>query len=368
MDRDGLRLLVLNPGSSSLKWAVFRGALDEQAGGEEALPSGPPAIAEAVGRILARLDGIDAVGVRVVHGGARLTRSVRVDEAALAEIRRAAELAPLHDPVSIAALAAVGELLPCAPRVAVFDTAFFAELPMAERLYPLPWSWYADWGIRRYGFHGLSHAYCAGRARELLGERARRAIVLHLGSGCSASAVEDGRPLATTMGFTPLDGLAMATRPGTLDPGILLHVLRRSGLGVDALEETLQRGSGLLGLSGVSADAREIARAAADGDERARLALQLFSARARSAVGALAVTLGGVDALVFTAGIGEHDAALRAEICRGLGCLGLELSPSANAAALPDLDVATAGSRGRILVLRTREELQIAREVIRLVG
>jgi acetate kinase len=252
----------------------------------------------------------------------------------------------------------------------VFDTAFHATLPPEARTYPVPGSWTRDWGIRRFGFHGLSHAYCSRRAAELLGRplEALRLVICHLGHGCSASAVGGGRCVETTMGFTPLDGLMMATRCGSIDPSIVLHVQQRHGLTAEQVEVALNRESGLLGVSGLSADMRQILDAVHSGHPQAQLALAIYTRRVRQAIGALAVTLGGVDALVFTAGVGEHAGQVREIICDGLECLGLELDAPVNAACRPDADVARRGSRGRILVIATREDVTMLREVIQVLG
>jgi acetate kinase len=315
-------------------------------------------------------DDITAVGHRVVHGGAEFHDSVRINGAVKDVIRRLVPLAPLHNPAALEAIDAAAEVLPGVPHVAVFDTAFFATLPPSAYVYPLPYEWYERRGVRRFGFHGISHAYCAGRAAELLGRPSAglRLITCHLGNGCSATAVKGGRALATTMGFTPLDGLMMGTRPGSLDPGILLFLLQHEGFSADQLDEAINRGSGLLGVSGVSSDFRQVEEAARAGHARAQLALDIYAARVRAAVGALAVTLGGVDAVVFTAGVGEHSASLRAAACAGLECLGLHLDPARNAACRPDADVAAADSPGRLLVIQTREDLMIARETRRVLG
>jgi acetate kinase len=307
-----------------------------------------------------------AVGHRVVHGGefrspVRITPSVRSRIAALAE------LAPLHNPPGLEALAAAESLLPEVMHVAVFDTAFHATLPPAAHTYPLPYEWSHDWGIRRYGFHGLSHSYCATRAAEMLGRPVQelRIVICHLGHGCSASAVLGGRSVDTTMGFTPLDGLMMATRSGSVDPGILAHVQLQHGLEAKEVEEALNRRSGLLGVSGISADMREVMAAARTGNVRARLAIDVYSHRVRQAIGALTVTLGGLDALVFTAGVGENSAEVRAAVCRGLECIGLELDSDDNVRCRPDADVARRGSPARILVVATREDRAMLSEVVR---
>jgi len=290
---------------------------------------------------------------------------VVIDEQVVTALAGLSSLAPLHNPPAIAAIRRARELLPNVPHVAVFDTAFFAKLPPRSHVYPLPYEWHTDWGVRRFGFHGISHAYCAERARELLsGARDLRVVVCHLGQGCSASAVLGGRARATTMGFTPMEGLMMASRSGSVDPGILIHALRR-GVGVEDLDVALNRRSGLLGVSGVSSDYREVEASAKGGNERARLALDMYADRVRETVGALATALGGIDALVFTAGVGENSASLRAAVCERLEFLGLRLDRTMNEVAEPDCDVAAAESQGRILVIRTRENLMIAREARR---
>jgi len=398
-----MSILVINAGSSSLKFGLFdaeameplaSGLIDwtAQSGQAELVVRAPHseeirsrvdvsdhrvAVAQAL-RCLARTqDGaasrgstVAVVGHRVVHGGAVFRDSVRIDQGVKAAIGRLAELAPLHNPPALEAIEAAEAALPGAPHVAVFDTAFFASLRPDAYVYPLPYEWYTDWGVRRFGFHGISHAYCAGRAAELLGRdpATLRLVICHLGNGCSAAAVRGGVALDTTMGFTPMEGLMMGARSGSVDPGVLLHVQRRHGLDAERLDDALNHRSGLLGVSGSSSDFRRVEAAAGQGNERARLALDIFARRVRSAVGGLAVGMGGIDALVFTAGVGEHSAALRTAACEGLECLGLRLDAGRNAACLPDGDVAHPDSAARILVIQTREELMIAREAWRLVG
>jgi acetate kinase len=292
---------------------------------------------------------------------------VRIGREVRGRIAALSELAPLHNPPGLESLAAAEEELPDAPHVAVFDTAFHAGLPAAARTYALPADWTRDWGIRRYGFHGLSHAYCTGRAAAMLGRpvEALRIVICHLGHGCSAAAVLHGRCVDTSMGFTPLDGLMMATRSGSVDPGILLHVQLRHGLSAKEIDEALNHRSGLLGVSGISGDMREVLARARAGDARARLAVDVYAHRVRQTIGAFAATLGGVDALVFTAGVGENAAEVRAESCRGLEFLGVELDTEANASCRADADVARPGSPARILVIETREDLAMLAEVIR---
>jgi acetate kinase len=362
-------VLVFNAGSSSLKYALF------EAGGEHEAASGTidtRAHAAAVPEVLARLPAarIGAVGHRFVHGGLEFREGALVSPPVARALKRLSELAPLHNPPALAILEAAQKALPGLPQVAVFDTAFFADLPGRSVVYPLPWQWYEAWGVRRFGFHGLSHSWCALRAAELLARPAEslRLVSCHLGNGCSAAAVRGGKPIATTMGFTPLEGLMMGGRAGSVDPGILLWVLRHRGVGLDALDRILNHESGLYGVSGVSADFQEVQEAAASGNSRARLALEIYADRVRQAVGAMAAALGGLDALVFTAGVGEHSASLRASACDGLEFLGLRLDAESNARAHPDADVSAARSSARVLVLHAREELVIARETRRILS
>jgi len=368
-------ILAVNAGSASLKFGLFDDAASrELAGGlvdfhTEGLDhrGALDSLLDRVGE-KGRADAIRAVGHRVVHGGTAFRESVQIDERVEKTLAELSVWAPLHNPPALRGIEASREKLPGVPQVAVFDTAFYSDLPPRAYVYPLPYEWYEKWGVRRFGFHGISHAYCAGRAAELLGGGARqdlRIVVCHLGQGCSATAVRDGRAVATTMGFTPMEGLMMGSRSGSVDPGVLLHVLRR-GLGVEELDQTLNRRSGLLGVSGVSSDFRKVEAAAREGNGRARLALEIYADRVRAAVGALAATLGGLHALVFTAGVGENSASLRTWVCEGLEFLGLQLDRERNQTCQPDADIATEDSPTRILVIHTREELMIAREARRL--
>jgi acetate kinase len=295
---------------------------------------------------------------------------VRITPDIRSRIVALADSAPLHNPPSLETLAAAEAELPGVPQVAVFDTGFHTTLPPEARTYAVPASWTCDWGIRRFGFHGLSHAYCSRRAAAMLGRPVEelRLVICHLGHGCSASAVRGGRCVDTTMGFTPLEGLMMATRSGSVDPGVVLHVQQHHGLSAAQVETALNRESGLLGVSGISGDMRQVLAAAEGGHEQARLALAVYTWRVRQAVGALVVTLGGLDALVFTAGVGEHAGQVREAVCAGLECLGLELDRDANATRRPDADVAARASPGRILVIATREDVTMLQEVIRVLG
>ncbi|MBB4661881.1 acetate/propionate family kinase [Conexibacter arvalis] len=376
-----MRVLVVNAGSSSLKHALVdsRRIGDDPDGallhaGEERWDPGasPGRHGEALRRALRDAAGgaPDAVGHRVVHGGGRFDAPAVVDGDVRAGIERAARLAPLHNRAALEGIDAAVEAFPDVPQVACFDTAFHRTLDPAAATYALPREWRERHGIRRFGFHGLSVAWCAGRARELLGEAAaRRLVVCHLGSGCSATAVRDGRSCDTTMGFTPLDGMPMATRSGALDPGILLYLQQAAGLGAAQLDDALNHRSGLLGIAG-SADLRELLAAADGGSRDARLAVDVFVRGIAGAVAALTTTLGGLDALVFTAGIGEHSPPLRAAVADRLAHLGVALDDARNRAATrgADGEIGAAGARIRVLVLRAREELVVARETAAALG
>lgn len=397
-----MSILVINAGSSSLKFSLFDGtSLDTLAsglvdwatdtrqasvlfkpggGGEVRSSAVIPDYASAVACALGLLEkegfaddgkkSVTAVGHRVVHGGALFSESVVVDADVKQAVSELASLAPLHNGPALEALRAAEAALPGVPHVAVFDTAFYSKMPLEAVVYPLPYEWYADWGVRRFGFHGISHEWCSMRAAELTGNRQQdmRVISCHIGNGVSATATLRGAPVATTMGFTPLDGLMMGTRPGSVDPGILIHVLRHRGLDAEELDDRLNHASGLLGVSGVSSDFREVEAAALKGNGRAKLAIDIYARRIREAIGSLAVTMGGVDCLVFTAGVGENSAFLRSSVCEGLECLGLRIDRRLNYECRADADISTADSPSRILVVRTREELLIARETRRVVS
>lgn len=394
-------ILVLNAGSSSLKFALYpvagqhalsRGVIDwagesthaelrlrGSIGEESSQAVSVRSMGDAVGLALsavqeranreggANLSEVVAIGHRVVHGGTVFVQSVVIDAAVRQGIANLSVLAPLHNPPALAAMCAAAVALPHLPQVAVFDTAYFSTLSPRAFLYPVPYEWYTDWGIRRFGFHGISHSYCALRAAEMLCRPLweLKLVICHLGNGCSASAVTNGKAVATTMGFTPLDGLMMGTRPGSLDPGILLSLQQKSGMTAESLQQALNYQSGLLGISGVSSDMRQVEAAALQGHERARLALEMYTDRVRATIGAMAVTLGGLDAVVFTAGVGENSTGIRAAVCQGLEFIGLQLDPDRNRSQRPDCDIATATSRSRILVIETREELTISQDVSR---
>jgi acetate kinase len=359
-----VRVLVVNAGSSSLKLALLEGET-VAAARELAAPRATvdPHELEAA---LTELGTPDAIGHRVVHGGPRYVEPVRIDARVVADLRALTDLAPLHQPKSLAALDAVSRALPGVPAVACFDTAFHATLAPAAKTYALPRAWRERFGIRRYGFHGLSHAYAARRAAQLLGRPAAglRVVTCHLGAGASLAAVRDGACVETTMGFTPLEGLVMATRSGSLDPGLLLWLLEPGRLERAELADGLEHASGLLGLGG-SADMRELLER---DDDDARLAIDVYDHRLRAHVAAMAAALGGLDALVFTGGVGERSPEIRARAAGGLGFLGVALDPQRNEAVDGDADISADGAAVRTLVTRAREDLEIAAQVRRTLG
>jgi acetate kinase len=312
---------------------------------------------------------IEAVGHRVVHGGSRFRRSMLVDDAVRRGIEELASLAPLHNPAALAGIdAARVRFGPEVPQVAVFDTAFHASMPAAAATYPVAWEWTQRWGLRRFGFHGLSVQHAVHRSTELLGARPGRMVVCHLGAGCSATAVADGRSVDTSMGFTPLEGLVMVRRSGSVDPGLLLYLLQEEGLSADELDRGLNEQSGLAGVSGVSADLRAVLAAADAGHERSQLALDLFVHRLVATIGGLTATLGGLDALVFTGGIGEHSARIRARVAAAFRYLGLRVDEAINATTAGDADLSAADSRVRVLVVTAREDLTVLRDVCDVLG
>jgi acetate kinase len=355
-----VRVLVVNAGSSSLKLSLLGGNDQEEWARELEAPRAAIA-ADDVAAALSDLPAApEVVGHRIVHGGDSYREAVVLDASVRAVLGDLASLAPLHQPKSLAAVDAVATVVSDVPSVACFDTAFHATLPAAAATYALPRAWRERYGVRRFGFHGLSHAHAARRARELTGPGATsmRVVTCHLGAGASLCAVLDGRSVDTTMGFTPLEGLVMASRSGSVDPGLLLWLQQHEGLGVDAMADALEHDSGLQGLAGTS-DMREILDR---DDPDARLALGVYVHRLRAGIGAMAASLGGLDALVFTGGVGERSAAVRELACTGLAYLGVELDVERNNAPGTDADVSGEGGRARVLVVRAREDLEIARE------
>lgn len=311
---------------------------------------------------------IEAVGHRVLHGGSRYSRSVIVTNSVKAELEKLEEFAPLHNKINLQGIETAEKALGTARQIAVFDTAFHSTIPQAAAVYPGPYAWYESHHIKRYGFHGISHQYAAGRAAQMLRRElaSLRMITCHLGNGCSLAAISEGRSVDTTMGFTPLEGLMMGSRSGSIDPGIMLYWLRDGKLSAEQLESVLNRDSGLQGISGISNDMRQILKAVESGHARSRLALDMFVHRVRQHIGAMLMSLGGLDALVFTGGIGEHAPRVRQMVCSSLGFLGLRLDREQNDRSRADQDIAAADSKVRVLVIQAREDWAIARECWRL--
>ena len=346
-----MRILVVNAGSSSLKLSVLDG--------DELVWSG------------SELDGlgeVDAVGHRIVHGGTEFVEPVLIDAAVVRRLEALTDLAPLHQPKSLRALALVSRELPDVPAVACFDTAFHARMPAAATTYALPREWRTRWDLRKFGFHGLSHEYASTRALELAGMSAdARVVTCHLGAGASLAAVRDGHSVDTTMGFTPLDGLVMATRSGEIDPGLILWLEEHMGMPPSELASTLEHRSGLLGLTG-TADMKEILEREAAGDETAALAVGVYLHRLRGGIAAMTAALGGLDVLVFTGGVGERSAPVRARAAEGIEFLGVAIDAARNEAPQLDAEIGADGARVRTFVVAAREDLQIARGVRAVLG
>jgi acetate kinase len=365
-------VLVVNAGSSSLKLSVL-GPGDEVAAALDIDPwDGSPGHA-GLRRFLHGQPDLDAVGHRVVHGGSRFTAATVIDDQVVAAIAGLTDLAPLHQPRALRGIAAARAALPGLPQVACFDTAFHAGLPPAAARYALPAGWTERFGLRRYGFHGLSHQYASRRCAQLLGPAsARRTVTCHLGAGASLAAVRDGASVDTTMGFTPLEGLVMATRCGNVDPGLVLWLLQHGGLGLDEVSRGLEQAAGLAGLAALpdgSGDMREVRAAADAGSPSARLAIDVHTHRLRQEIAAMAAAMGGLDALVFTGGIGEHQPPVRAEAAAGLGFIGVAVDPARNDGAVGgDAEISAGTATVRTLVITAREDIEIARQVRAVLG
>jgi acetate kinase len=364
------RILVVNAGSSSLKLRLLDPADTLLAETDLPPPRGADD-ADAVRAAIAPFGTVDAVGHRVVHGGTRFTGPVLLDEASIAGIRELTELAPLHQPKSLAGIEAVAAALPGVPSVASFDTAFHATIPPDAATYAIPAAWRDRWGVRRYGFHGLSHAYASRRVAELVGREddpTLRVVTCHLGAGASLAAVLGGESVDTTMGFTPLEGLVMATRSGSVDPGLVLWLANHEGVDPAEISEALEHRSGLLGLTG-TADMRAVIDGSLAGEPGARLGLGVYLHRLRGAIAAMTASLGGLDAIAFTGGVGERSPIVRAMAADGLGFLGLSLDAVLNSrAGTDDREIGEMDAAVRVFVIPAREDVEIARDVRTVVG
>ena len=395
-----MNVLVINCGSSSLKFqlinsdteAVLAKGLCERigidgrltyqpAGGEKEvnnldMPTHTEAIQFVINAltnettgVVKSLDEISAVGHRVVHGGEKFASSVVITEEVKKAVEECIDLAPLHNPANLIGVNTCEKLMPGKPQVAVFDTAFHQTMPSKSYMYGLPYEYYEKYKVRRYGFHGTSHKFVSERVADFLGVdyKATKTIVCHLGNGSSISAVLNGESVDTSMGLTPLEGLVMGTRSGDMDPAIMEFIAKKENLDVAGIMNVLNKKSGVEGISGVSSDFRDLAGAAAEGNARAELALEVFAYRVAKYVGSYVAAMNGVDNIVFTAGIGENDPATRAKICSYLGYLGIEIDPEANGKRGQEIVISTPDSKVKVLVIPTNEELAIARDTVALV-
>jgi acetate kinase len=380
-----MKILVLNAGSSSHKLSVYefgdtgptspaarlweaKMEVRDETRHTEAVARVVPTLWSGESRIVDSPAGINAVGHRIVHGGPQYEEPVRITPAVKQGIASVSEFAPLHNRAELEGIEAIEKLLGDVPQVAVFDTGFHRRMPLPATVYPGPYEWFTK-DIRRYGFHGINHQYCAGRAAELMGRdlNTLKLVTCHLGNGCSLAAIQDGHSIDTTMGFTPLEGLMMGTRSGSVDPGILTYLLRQGGLQPGEIDDVLNQKSGLLGISGLSEDMRDILSSMKQGHSRARLAFDIYIHRLQAGIGAMIAVLGGIDALIFTAGVGENSPEVREAACKPLSFLGLKLDSEANQHASSDGDIAAADSSVCVLMIRAQEEWAIARECWKLV-
>jgi len=390
-----MKILVLNSGSSSLKYKLFdmntEKALisghidgigldrclvkikfgDNEEERKELVKDHVDAVMLAFKslkqkKIIKNYNEIDALGHRVVHGGEKYSKPTLIDEKVIGEIERLFDLAPLHNPPNLAGILACRKMLPKTPQIAVFDTAFHQTMPPEAYLYGLPYYLYEKYKIRKYGFHGTSHKYVSEQAIKLLGKRESRIITCHLGNGSSLTAIKNGRSIDTTMGFTPMDGLVMGTRVGEMDSDIPLYLIKDKGFKLSEVEDILNKKSGLLGISGLTQDVRDLRKASLKGNKRAKLALSLFAFRTAFFIGGYTALLGGLDALVFSAGIGEHAWHVRRDVCRYLTSFGVELDEKLNKKNVAVI-VSKPSSKVKVYVIPTNEELQIARETKELI-
>jgi acetate kinase len=318
--------------------------------------------------IIQSLDEIEGIGHRVVHGGEIFNDSAIITDETLNKIEELSELAPLHNPANIVGIKAFKEVLPNVVAVAVFDTAFHQTMPEQSFLYSLPYEYYENYGIRKYGFHGTSHKYVSERAAEILGRPVEhlRLISCHLGNGASIAAIEGGKSIDTSMGFTPLAGVAMGTRSGNIDPALIPFIMEKTGKSVDEVLDILNKKSGILGVSGLSSDLRDIEQATKEGNERAKTALEVFASRIHKYIGSYAARMSGVDAIIFTAGIGENSTEIRARVLRGLEFMGIYWDPALNKVRGEEAYISYPHSPVKVLVIPTNEEVMIARDVVRM--
>ena len=393
-----MKILVLNCGSSSIKYKLFDMTTKEviaQGGIEKiglkgsflklTLPNGEKKILEkdipehTVGvefilntlinpeyGAIKSLDEINAVGHRMVHGGERFSESVLLNKEVLEAFAACNDLAPLHNPANLKGVNAVSAILPNIPQVGVFDTAFHQTMPKVAYLYGLPYEMYVKYGLRRYGFHGTSHKYVAQQAAEMMGEHMSdlRFITCHLGNGASIAAIKYGKSIDTSMGYTPLEGLVMGTRSGEIDPAIIPFLMEKENMNAQQIDDYLNRRSGILGISGLSSDFRDLESAANRGDERSQLAIDIFAYKVKKYIGGYVAATGGVDAIIFTAGLGENSPFMRDKICNGLEYLGTRIDPELNKLRGKQMEISIKRARVKIFVIPTNEELVIARDTL----
>ena len=397
-----MKVLVVNCGSSSVKYQLLnmedesvmaRGLaerigiegsrLKHQAAGREEIIIEKPmpdhktalklitdVLTDEKTGVIKDVDEIYAVGHRVVHGGEKFSGSVRITDEVMDTLRECADLAPLHNPPNIMGIEACQQLMPGKPMAGTFDTAFHHTIPDYAYIYPIPYEYYKKYGVRKYGFHGTSHKYVAERAAEIVGEplESLKIITCHLGNGASITAVNGGKSVETSMGFTPLEGLAMGTRCGSIDPAIIAFIMEKENKTVEEVNNILNKRSGVLGISGVSSDFRDLEQAAEKGDYNAKLAIEVFAYKVKKFIGSYSAVMNGVDVIVFTAGLGENSVSMRERICSGLDYLGLELDPEANNVRGKEAIISKPGCKVKAVVIPTNEELMIARETVKIVG
>lgn len=395
-----MKILVINCGSSSLKYQLIDMSTEEvmakglaerigiegsrvkhKANGKEkvyedylathkeAINTVLTALVDSEVGAIKSLEEVDAIGHRVVHGGEKFASSVVITDEVVKAIEDCAELAPLHNPPNIIGINACKELLPSVPMVAVFDTAFHQTMPEESFVYPLPYEMYEDLGVRRYGFHGTSHKFVSERLADLAGKDLKdmNVITCHLGNGASLAAIKDGKVLDTSMGLTPLEGLVMGTRCGDIDPAIVTFLMDKKGLTTAEMNNIMNKKSGVLGISGLSSDFRDLENAANEGNKRAKLALDKFTFIVKKYIGAYTAIMDGVDAMVFTAGLGENSGVARKDICDGLKFLGIEIDEEKNSKRGEEIEISTPNSKVKVFVIPTNEELMIARDTKELV-
>lgn len=395
-----MKVLVINCGSSSLKFQlihseddsvlakglcerigdtgsrlVYTGKDDNQDIIERDMPDHTSAVKLVIEAltgehgVIAGLDDVDAVGHRIVHGGERFSKSVLINDEVIKAIEECNDLAPLHNPANLIGIRACRELMPDTKMVAVFDTAFHQTMPSKAYLYGLPYEYYENYKVRRYGFHGTSHSFVSKKVAEILGRpyEQLRTIVCHLGNGASICAVKNGKSVDTSMGLTPLEGLIMGTRSGSIDPAIVEFIADKENKNIKEVMDILNKKSGVLGLSGIGSDFRDIMSAMEQGDERAGMTIEAYCYQVVKYIGAYVAAMNGVDAIAFTAGLGENNAAIRKEICSYLGYLGIEIDDKENEKRGEDVVISTAESKVKVLVVPTNEELKIARETLELI-